>query len=344
MIVFTRVPEPSSLLLNRDLNRVARALLAQCAEDRFLQQPGVVDLLWQQAQGLEAQGEAEGSAIVSIRLAELFRGCNRLGPALKCVEKAKDILSKWPHKRQKQNLAVALYACGLVHQCLGSYQEAWACYEEALAVFVEARAQRESFAVTLDFEARCRRAESVIEELSTYVARAAIHGDRGGIQFCHLIDCWLAEEKLPEDNRPAVSVMVKEVVIGMELQLGSRNYRLEGLRDGPDLRLAPSPVKGYFLRKVHGNGAQAPDEDEAPPELRDAEYVLIEAGVQGGPWGDDTERAEGEGWVWREFVRDPETGDIFFVGGHQDEPLRPKFVGDDDLGPRRSGLVIGLFR
>jgi tetratricopeptide (TPR) repeat protein len=342
MIVFSRVPEPSSLLLTGDLNRVARTLLEQCDQYSSLDRPGAVDLLWQHAQSLDRQGDAEGFAVVSIRLAERYQACHRLGPALRCAEGAKEILSKWPHKQRKQNLAAALYASGLVHQCLGSYQEACAAYDEALTVLQEARKQWQSLGEsTLDEQ--CRVVEGVIEELSTYVARAATRGEWGGIQFCHLMGYWLAVRKLPGVAQPSVSVSVEEAVIGMELELGAQRYRLEALWDGPDLRLVPPAAEGYVLLAVPRDKAEALG--KAHTELEGATYVLVERGLRRGFLGPGIQWAEGEGLTWGEFGRDPVSGDIFFKSSYEGEPLRqPKFVGEDDLGPDTSGIIVGVFR
>ncbi len=344
MIVFSRVPKPSSLLWTKDLSRVAKTLLAQCEDGTFLRQPGAIDLLWQRAQSLDGQGESEAAALVSIRLAELFRQCGRLGPALKCVEQAKGTLSKWPHKAQKQNHAVALYACGLVHQFLGSYREACANYDEALTVFREAKAQRRSLGAPPQLEEKCATAEDVIEELSNYVARAGTCGDAGAIQFCSLMSYWLAERSPLEDVQPTVSVRLKSLAVDMALQHGHQSYRLALLK-GTSAGFVPQPNREYGVVQVPDEIAQAPDKAKAPRELQDAKYVLVEEGIQTSRFGVGAVRAKDDGLLWGEFVRDPRTGRILLVARYQDRPLpSPRFVGEDDLDPVVSGAIVGVFK
>lgn len=339
MIVFSRAPEPSSLLWTKDLNRVGKSLLAQVKDDAFLQQPGAIDLLWQRAQSLDEQGEAEAAALVSIRLAELFRRCGRLGPALKCVERAKAILSKWPHKRQRQNHAVALYACGLVHQFLGSYEDAYACYEEALALFREAEAQRRSLGTPGEFEDRCAEAEAAIEELSTYVARAGTCGDAGAIWFCSLMSYCLAERNPLEDVQLGVSVRVKSLEVDMALQHGHQSYRLE-LLEGATVGFVPQPDTEYGVLPVPDEIAQAPTGAKAPPELQDAKYALVEDRIGTGSLGVGAARAKDDTLLWGEFVRDPRTKRILLVSRYP----TPRFIGEEDLDPVVSGSIVGVFK
>lgn len=344
MLIFSRVVEPSSLLWTQGLNRVASTLFAQCEDRVFLSQPGAMDRLWQRAQDLDEQGDPAGCAIVLISLAGIFRRCNRLGPALKCAQRAKEILGRWPHKHQKQNLAVALYACGLVHHFLGSYQEACECYDEALTVFEDAARQRRTLNVPAQFEQQCAKVERLLEELSTYVARAATCGDWGAIQFCSFMSYWLAERNPLEDVQPTLSIAFEPFAVDMALQQGQKRYGLELLGGGP-VGFVPEADKEYGVVQVPPEIAQSPSRARAPSELQDAKYALFEEGIRTTDFGLGAELAKDDPLLWGKFVRDPRSGKISLVARYQDRPLpNPKYVGEDDLDPGASGAIIGVFK
>jgi len=365
MLVFSRVPEPSSLLWtnDKDLSPGAQTLLAQCKNVTVLQQPGTIDLLWQRAKDLDAQGDSAGCAIVLLSLAENFQRYFRPGPALRCVERAEAILGKWPNKKHRQNHAAALYACGIVYQLLGSYQEASDAYCRALAAFKEARAQWPSLRVTAEFGDKCIAAQHLIEELSAYVARAATFGDSGAMQFCNLMTYWLAERNPAGEVQTTLSIAIEEVAVGMQLRVidpnaGLQNYEFRRLTGRKGLKLEPQLGQEldqeYGVVKIPPQIAKDPvGQAGAPVVLKNAAYALVQEGYALVPkdarakiYGIGSERVKAEELLWGEFSWDTASKKVSFTALYQqDSPIRPpRFVGERNLDPSASGTIIGVFK
>lgn len=344
MIVFSRVPEPSSLLWCQGLDFAANALYCQCRADSLRSQPAIAESLWQRAQTLAKKEEPMGGAVSLICLAEFFRECDRLGPALECVQLAEKVLGEWPQRKQRQNHAVALYASGLICQLLGSYTLAADYYNKALAEFEEAAAQWPSMKVPAELQVKCVDAQRIIHDLFQHVSRSAVCGDSGAARFCRFMGYWLAAADPIEEPSPEISVSVEEITISMKIHHAGKEYSLAGLGGSSTLALKANWEKRYFVVKLPDEIAQAPNQIAAPPQLKDAGYVLVEADLGENQFGVGTERVNLDRLVWGKFVRDAQ-GRIHLKGLYENGVLRPPiYIAEDELDDQESGSVIGTFK
>ena len=340
MIIFPRVPDPSSLLWIDNLSRRSSALREECLDIAQASRHRPIESLAQDAENLCEQGDADGCAIVMTYLADIARERGRLGPALNYSKRAEHLFAQYPQSRCKHNHAVALYALGLVHQLLGSDQEAWDYYDGALEDFDDAQTKWTSISIEDDVKDRCREAIRKIEQLMCYVRRARALGGSSAVQLLTLVGCWPLDNHAIGADHLVVEAAIERATPNLHLRVSNRDYQLRSLNNNRAPELMFRPDDEYFVLEV-------PEElGNIMPEFQDAEFALINQSGRDrtGKFGATVEQDSQV--LWGRFVRD--AGETKFEVAYENAPLpAPRFIGEDDLNntdQRTVGSVVGVFK
>lgn len=349
MIVLPSVTDPSSLLWTETLSRKAYALKDECGHIAKAKRHRPIESLADDAEGLKEQGDPAGCAVVLIHLADVCRAKGKLGPALKCAQQAEQIFSTWPFSRYNQNHAVALYSLGLVHQLLGSEDEAWKCYDRALEGFRMAEACWSEMKVAEDWKCRCREVMSRVEQLMTYISHARALGGSSALQMSTLIGCCPVDSKLIDADGWVIEAMIERIRADLRLRFGNQDYRLTELDSDISPELTVGLEDEYSVLKVPTEVV------DMFPQFKGASYALINQHIPeatrlaslvlGQELGASVEK--GNEVLWGRFVRDPTNRIQFEVAYPADSMKPPRIIGIDDLqkgDERKAGSVVGVFR
>lgn len=386
MIGFPVLVEPSSVLWHeagaraaagmKGPGRRAESLLQECHRLQTLRHDGYVgpisatryrglDSICSDARRLRGDGDPFGCAVVLVHLSDLYRRHGRLGPALKTAQEAYQIFAGWPEEQYKHNQAVVLYALGIIQQLLGSDDEAWSCYERALAAFGDAQARWRNPYVPEMLE-QCVSMSNQIVELMDFVATVRAEGGTSAIR-CPVFLGYLPSESVPTSGNGArpghnvsvaalppgsvVTASVTYLCVDMKLRVGSRTHVLQLLQElnGPSTT-PPEPAEGSaspskeLAVRQHGQlptpaiepGTeycilQIPDDVcKSVKELTDCSYALIRP---------DT--PSDQGCITGEFTRDRST---MLRVTYPPLQVRARMVGDEDPPEGSTGTIVGVFK
>jgi hypothetical protein len=189
--------EPSSLLCCDELTRNAQMARESCQDVRKdIRQGHACELLEQVArdvEGLDDQGDRLGCAVGLLHLADACRAADKLGPALRHSERARQLFLRQAAREQRINQAAATYSVGLLKHLLGEDKEALEWYAQAADLFTEAR---EHWAIVGDRKQveRCDVIIGWIEELIKCLRNGRRPGGVSADPFITLLCPWFADE------------------------------------------------------------------------------------------------------------------------------------------------------
>ncbi len=329
MIGLPCVPDPSSLLWTEGLSRRAVTLQDECRQIVRNERHRPIESIYQDARDLHDQGDFAGCAVILIHLSDACRAKGKLGLALKFSKEVEKVLLDRPRSKYKHNQAVAFYSLGLIHQLLGSDQEAWDYYDRALDAFQQAKELWFALRATY-WEQRCDDIQEWLEQIMAYVARARAHGGVSAIWHPILVGCWPPTKSLPDVDQLFIDVTVEEIAIDMLLHRGNDTYRLERLGRGIPIKPTIQPGEEYYVLKVPG------ELQDDIPQFADVGYILVGRDVRGDYISAGAVIKDGE-ILWGEFTRD-EDGDIRL---EVTNPV-PKIIGIDDSDRIAAGKIIAL--
>lgn len=267
MIGIPEYARPSNLLWCDQLSPAAVMLREECNALTAATPARSLEALIRDAGYLCDRDAQQCCALVLVHLADRCRELGKLGPALKCAERAEELFCTWPKAVQVHNHAVTLYLLGLVHQLLGLDREALENYHRAHGRFTEAEAHWAANGRD-DQQIDCRNAKSWIEKLSEYVARARIQGGRTALHCSVLIGFGPADFLLEENELPVVQAAAESLVVRLHMHQAQKVYALEPAVQGQK-GITIEPDQEYFLEVVG-------HVDQASVKFPGADYLLLQ--------------------------------------------------------------------